>query len=104
MRRTDKNLKDSVLKDLWKAVKWLLGYTIFNIGFWGGLLVLFVLYIFTITAYGVPGEILMYDLERMFSDFRKMIVFTFKFVFWSIFIMILFPIVLIFMGLGASLK
>lgn len=46
----------------------------------------------------------MYDLERMFSDFKKMIVFTFKFVFWSIFIMILFPIVLIFMGLGASLK
>lgn len=104
MKRIDKKDRSSFLKDFNIIVKWLLGYTVLNIGFWSGLLVLFVLYMFTIVPYGVPGEIFIYDLDRMFIDLKNVVVLGFKIVFWSIFIMILFPIILIFMGLGASFK
>lgn len=104
MKRVDKDNRDSILKDFNVMVKWLLGYTVLNIGFWSALLVLFVIYIFTIVPYGVPGEMFIYDLDRMFIDLKNVVVLGFKIIFWSIFIIILFPIVLIFMGLGASLK
>lgn len=89
--------------DILKIIKWILSYTLLNVGFWGGWAVLIVLYLFTY-QYTVYDSYWIYDLNLLFSDMINAIIFVVKFIFWGIVAVIWLWLGVMFIGVGSILK